>query len=115
MQRSASVRKAGAKPGYGQASATLWMLAFVVAGAALRLSFPLDIEFKSDERGFFQQAHAIATGAAWPWLGPTTSVGPRGPVMTTWILGVLAWISHAASPPQLARAVQWLSIAGLGV
>jgi hypothetical protein len=95
--------------------AAVWAVVFVLADAALRLSYPGDIEFKSDERGFFEQAHAIATGAPWPWLGPTSSVGPRGPAMTTWILGFLAWLTHAATPPDLARAVQVLSIAGLAV
>ena len=98
--------------------ANAWVLlpiAFVVAGAALRLVFPNDIEFKADERGFFETARAIAAGHAWPWIGPDTSIGSPAPPMTNWILGVMAWASGAATPPELARCVQVSNVVALAV
>jgi hypothetical protein len=98
--------------------ANLWALlplVFVAAGAALRLTFPNDIEFKADERGFFLSAQAIAAGHAWPWIGPYTSIGSPAAPMSNWILGVMARASGAATPPDLARCVQISNLVALAV
>ncbi|HUO13180.1 MAG TPA: hypothetical protein VMU37_10545 [Caulobacteraceae bacterium] len=95
--------------------ATLAPLAFVVAGAALRLSFPLDIEYKSDERGFFESAHAIAAGGPWPWIGFPSSVGAPASPLPNWIFALMARLFGAPTPPDLARCVQALNVVALGV
>ena len=105
------------QPARRLASPWAWLppLAFVAAGAALRLTFPYDIEFKGDERGFFESARAIAAGHAWPWIGPDTSIGSPAAPMSSWILGAMAWASGAATPPDLARCVQISNIVALAV
>ena len=90
-------------------------LAFVGVGMLLRLSFSTDIEFKSDERGLFDLAHAVAAGAVWPWIGPGSSIGAPEPAMTDWILGGLAWLTHPKTPPDLARDIQVLNILALAL
>lgn len=83
----------------------------VAAGIALRFAYPLDIEYKADERWSFEQARAVLAGGPWPWLGMPMSVGGLNPGMSLWVFVGLTWISGAATPPELARAVQALNAA----
>ncbi len=83
----------------------------LAAGIALRLAYPGDIEWKADERWLFEQARAVLAGAPWPQFGLPTSVQGVNPPLSAWVFVALAWLSGAASPPELARAVQALNAA----
>src|SRR5262245_2564663 len=48
-------------------------VAAVAAGFVLRLSYPLDIEFKADERWTFEQVRAALSGG--PWWGRRGNIG----------------------------------------
>jgi hypothetical protein len=78
----------------------------LVAGAALRLAYPTDIEYKADERWSFEQTRTVLEGGPWPALGLPTSVGGRQPGLSVWVFVALGWISGARTPPELARAVE---------
>jgi hypothetical protein len=85
----------------------------LAAGIALRLAYPLDIEWKTDERAIFAHAQAMAAGGAWPAVGQPASMGPPHPGMSLWAFGVLAALIQARSPPDLARAVQLTNVVAL--
>lgn len=93
-------------------------VAFVLvlaAGAALRLSFGHDIEYKYDEAWMFEQARGGAAGGPWPELGMPSGVGVRNPAMSVWVFIGLAKLFGTESPVELARAVQWLNCAALAL
>jgi hypothetical protein len=85
----------------------------VGVGAALRLAWPADIEYKGDETWIFEHARGLVQGAPWPWSGMPTSIGPPNAGLSVWVFGVLAYLSGATTPPELARAVQLCNIAAL--
>ena len=95
-----------------------WLVFLSVAlliGIILRLSFPNDIEYKGDEKYMFGATQKIGVTEPWPMLGMTSGVGVSNPGMSVWIFVVLAKITHALTPPELARSVQFLNIIGLFV
>jgi hypothetical protein len=85
------------------------------AGAALRLSYPGDIEYKWDESSMFKDARAIARGAPWPALGWPSSLSVVNPGPSIWIFVLLLRISGASTPVGLARAVVGLNLLALAV
>jgi hypothetical protein len=91
----------------------IFLTAAILLGAILRLSFPGDIEYKADEKYMFEATQKIGITESWPMVGMTTGVGGKNPGMSVWIFVALSKIFHASSPPELARAVQWLNILGL--
>ena len=94
-------------------STVLFVLLAVVAGIALRLSYPTDIEFKADERWTFDQVRAAMAGGPWQWTGMPLSIGGLNPGMSLWVFIGLGWVAGAETPPDLARAVQLLNCAAL--
>jgi len=87
----------------------------LLLGAILRLSFPGDIEYKDDEKYMFEATQKIGVTESWPLLGMPSGVKVNNPGMSIWIFAVLAKITHATTPPELARAVQFLNILALFV
>lgn len=87
----------------------------LLIGVVLRLSFPGDIEYKDDEKYIFEATRTIGITEPWPMFGMTSGVGVKNPGMSIWIFAVLSGITHASTPPELARAVQLLNILGLFV
>ena len=85
----------------------------VFAGIVLRLIFPLDIEYKNDERYSFERAMHVGVDEPWPWLGMRSSSDIKNPGMSVWVFVVLARITGSHHPPELARAVQLLNIAAI--
>jgi len=58
---------------------------FILLGAALRVAWPLDFEWKGDERWFFEASQRIARGQSdWPWVGMPSSVGVSNPGFGIW-------------------------------
>jgi hypothetical protein len=87
----------------------------IAVGAVLRLAWPGDIEYKADEAWIFFHARDLAAGAPWPWTGMSMSIGPAFPGMSLWVFGLLAYFGGAATPPDLARAVQIWNIAAIAL
>jgi hypothetical protein len=91
----------------------LWgfgLLAAILAGAALRLVYINDIEYKWDERWTYYQVKEYANGGSFPWLGMPSSTGIRNPGMSLWVFLTLSKVSPLQDPRDLARAVQVLSV-----
>ncbi len=97
----------------GWRSWTVFLSVALLLGIILRLSFPGDIEYKGDEKYMFDVTQSIGVTEPWPVLGMVSGGQVKNPGMSVWILGGLSKISHASTPPELARAVQWLNILGL--
>jgi hypothetical protein len=89
------------------------VLAAVAAGFVLRLSYPLDIEFKADERWTFEQVGAALTGGSWLWSGMPMSIGGLNPGASLWVFIPLGRLFGADTPPQLARGVQYMNCGAL--
>jgi hypothetical protein len=95
-----------------------WALGFVVTlvlGAALRLVWIEDMEYKYDECWTFWQTQGLYGQKDSPWLGLYTSTGVRNPGMSVWVFIALAKLVHATEPTDLARAVQITNILALGL
>lgn len=93
-----------------------WLVFLSVAlllGVLLRLSFPGDIEYKDDERYMFGVTQTVGVTEPWPLLGMLSGGQVKNPGMSVWILVALSKVTHATTPPELARAVQGLNILGL--
>jgi len=89
------------------------VLVSVAAGIGLRLTHPGDIEYKADERYTFEHTESVLNGGAWPDVGMPMSVGPPNPGMSVWVFVALGRVGGHRTPPELARAVQWLNILAL--
>ncbi len=85
----------------------------LAVGAALRLAWGLDIEYKADEAWTFEHALRLLHGAPWPSLGMPSSVGLPNPGLSLWVFAVLDALFAVQSPPDLARAVQLLNVVAL--
>ncbi len=91
-----------------------FLILALLLGAVLRLSFPGDIEYKGDERWMFETTRTMGAAHAWPLYGMTSGVASvKNPGMSVWVFIALSQITHASTPPDLARAVQLLNILGL--
>jgi hypothetical protein len=83
----------------------------LAAGAALRLSWPTDMEFKGDEQYVFARTQL----GAWPSLGMPSSVGVPNPGMSVWAFVLLARAFDVTTPIGLARAVMAMNVAALAL
>ena len=89
--------------------------AALVLGAALRLAWGTDIEFKSDEQYMFLRATTAGLPEAFSWLGMPSGVYIKNPGMSAWIFVLLAKIFHITTPAGLARAVQLLNVGAIAL
>lgn len=105
----------GIMDGTNRKSPLLFLLAALLVGAALRLCFPGDIEYKSDEKYMFETAQFIGASGAWPALGMASGVKVKNPGMSVWVFGALEILTGAKTPPELARGVQLLNILALAL
>src|SRR5271165_3152157 len=108
--RATSAREGGSRE--------LWavgLAAALIAGVVLRLIWPNDIEFKSDERWMFARALNVGVTEPWPWLGMPSSATVANPGLNVWFFAALRRLSQAADPPELARAVQVLNICAIAI
>jgi hypothetical protein len=85
----------------------------LLAGAALRLAYGRDIEYKYDEQWIFQKAQRVGRVEPWPWLGMDSSAQAPNPGLSVWVFVALSRLAGAAEPPDLARAIQFLNVAAL--
>jgi hypothetical protein len=89
------------------------MFACIAGGMLLRLIFPNDIEYKSDEAWTFAHVQADRDGAPWSWTGLSTSIGPPNPGFSLWVFIALGRLFDVSTPPELARTVQTLACLAL--
>ena len=89
-----------------------WAWLFVLTGSVLRVAWPLDMEWKFDEKWMFAKALAIASGReAWPWIGMPSGVGLQNPGLSIWPFALLAYVFP--EPVAMTQAVQWINVLGL--
>ena len=85
----------------------------VLLGAALRLVWVSDIEYKGDEVWTFERTQHVGRTEPLPWLGMPSSALLRNPGMSLWVFVILARVFGVQDPHAPARAVQLLSIAAI--
>lgn len=90
-------------------------LVMLLIGASLRLTYPGAIEYKSDEQYMFERVMSVGATEPWPWLGVSSGVYLKNPGMSVWVFLGLGKILNVQTPVDLARAVQLLNIAALGL
>src|SRR5262245_54892487 len=91
-----------------------WALfAAVLAGAALRLVWVEDMEFKGDERWTFESTQQVGRAEPVRWLGMPTGYGLRPPGGTVWVFVALGKLFRVHEPTGLARACQLLNVAAV--
>src|SRR5690348_14212299 len=94
-----------------------WLAAFagvILAGAILRLVACADMEYKADEIWTFVQTQPDPN-RPFPRLGMPSSAGMDNPGMSVWVFMGLGRLFGADNPVSLARIVQLLSIAAIGL
>ncbi len=90
-----------------------WLLAFAIIGTCLRLSHPLEIEFKGDERFMLEQATSIGRTAPWPSAGMPSGVGLRNPPLSIWSFVGLSRTFGLETPQALSMGVAAWNALGL--
>lgn len=109
----------GVLPARNQTSVRIWwalgLAGALLAGAALRLVWVEDIEFKGDESWTFLQTQTIGESEQFPWLGMPTSVQLRNPGMSLWVFLGLAKLFPIHDPLGLARSVQAINIVAIAM
>jgi hypothetical protein len=96
----------------------LWavgLIAAVVLGAGFRLVWVMDMEYKGDETWTFTRTQQVGVTEPFPWIGMPSSGKVNNPGMSLWLFLALAKAFGVVEPPELARAVQLLNIAALGL
>ncbi len=99
-------------------SGRAWLVGLAAAlalGVFLRLLWPLDIEYKADEAWMFERAQEVGRTEPWPWTANEASVGIPNPGLVVWVFLALDKLSGADDPAELARAVQVMNGAALGL
>jgi hypothetical protein len=91
----------------------LGLAAALVLGAALRLLWGADIEYKLDEAWTFRRSLEAGRTEPFPTLGMPTSAGFRNPPLSVWVFVGLSKTFNAKNPVALARAIELLSIGAL--
>src|SRR5262249_48386049 len=96
-------------------AALIGLAAALAAGAALRLAWADDVEYKADEAWTFVQARAAVATGDWPRFGMPTSVGASlpNPGLSVWLFVGLAHLPGTDTPQGLTRAVQLLNVLAL--
>jgi hypothetical protein len=89
------------------------MAVVLLCGAGLRLVWVEDMEYKGDERWFFQQSQAGFRNPGFPWLGLPSSSKTLNPGTVAWPFAFLGRLLRIEEPTQLARVVQILNILAL--
>jgi hypothetical protein len=89
------------------------LAAAVLTGAAFRLIWLSDMEYKSDEAWTFERVKAfLQTGEA-PAIGMMSSASVPNAGLSIWLFLALGYITHALTPLTLARAVQIANVVAL--
>jgi hypothetical protein len=91
-------------------SVLLWSC--LAIGSLLRVIWPLDIEWKLDEKWMFHKAESIAHGyEPWPLLGMQNGIGTENPAAGVWLFAALAHLTD--TPVGMTQAVSILNVIAL--
>lgn len=85
----------------------------LLAGAALRLVWVGDMEYKADERWFYQQTQPGERDPLFPWLGLSSSTFALNPGTVAWPFALLGGLCGVNEPTDLARVVQVVNVLAL--
>ena len=89
------------------------LAAAVLMGAAFRLIWLSDMEYKADEAWTFEHVKAfLQTGEA-PAIGMGSSAGVPNAGLSVWLFLALGYMTHALTPLALARGVQIANVVAL--
>lgn len=96
-------------------SVRVWLLlgAALLVGAGLRLAYPGDMEFKSDERYTFEKTQTVGRSEPWPWTGMSNSADVPHPGGSVWFFVALARVTAAESPEELNLACMAVNVLAL--
>lgn len=85
---------------------------FIAIGSLLRVLWPLDFEWKADEKWMFERALRIADGSEpWPWIGMPSGAGLQNPGASIWPFVLLGHVTRA--PATMTFAVMLLNVLAL--
>jgi hypothetical protein len=84
----------------------------IALGSIFRVLWPLDFEWKYDEKWMLQNAIEIADGRApWPWIGMPSGAGVQNPGASIWPFALLAHV--ARTPLTMTFAIMLLNVIAL--
>ncbi len=89
------------------------VFAAVAIGAALRLVWLRDMEWKQDETWTYEHSRQVQHWSDLSWTGMPASVGVPNPGMSLWVFVALTKLFAVQDPTGLARAVQICNIGAL--
>jgi len=92
------------------------LIAALFIGAKMRLVWPGDLEYKSDESYMVERVQKAGRSEPWPALGMVSGASLarlRNPGMSVWVYLLPARLLHAEDPLAMARITEWSSIAAL--
>jgi 4-amino-4-deoxy-L-arabinose transferase-like glycosyltransferase len=91
------------------------VLLALLTGAALRLSYLQDIEYKADEQTMFRVTQDAGRTEPWPALGMVSGAALRNPPLSLWAPTALARATGATDPVALAQRIACLNILALAL
>lgn len=97
----------------GRRWAAAGLVLALVVGAAFRLVWPADMEFKGDE--IYSYEHACDSGRPWTWTGMNNSADVPHPGLSVWVFVGLARLTGAADPVALNAACMALNVLALAL
>lgn len=84
----------------------------IALGSVLRVLWPLDFEWKYDEKWMFERALRIADGSKpWPWIGMPSGAGVKNPGASIWPFAIFA--HFARDPMSMTFVVMLLNVLAL--
>lgn len=89
------------------------LIAIFIAAGALRLSFPTDIEYKSDEAYMFENVERYRATGNLPSVGLSSGVHIKNPPLSVWSFIAMGTLSNAQTPADLNRWVGALGFLSL--
>ncbi len=95
--------------------AKLGIAAVLMVGAALRLVWPGDMEYKGDEIYSFERTQAVGVSEPWPWTGMNNSADVPHPGMSVWVFLGLAKLFDVHDPIDLNVACMMINVLALGL
>jgi hypothetical protein len=89
-----------------------WIL--ILLGMLLRVTYPLDFEWKGDEKWSFDAAERTVRGdGAWPWVGMRSSIGLDNPGFNVWpFIGIACFTRTPAGMTLGVMLLNSLALAG---
>lgn len=93
-----------------------WAVALAVAilvGTAARLMWLSDMTYLYDHAYFYYHGTHLGRPEPWSWVSLQSGVGAQTPALSVWVLALLARITGATEPTELARDVALLGVGSI--